>query len=181
MTRRQEFTDIVLGGDTLRPEENLPSRLNDDRVAVSEAFTVLMPVMGRPTAYRPEYCEGIVAWFQDGLYEIMHPERIENKIGDVKHVTRPIFPRTISGYACTIGVGQKALWDWANKYDDFRNAMNVAKGIQEQCVTMMTATGAWTASFGIFMLKNCAGWTDKVDVTLEVQVPLTFDHDDSEV
>jgi hypothetical protein len=122
----------------------------------------------------------MIDWFTAGLNEITNPEEIENKLGDVKYTAKPVFPRTLSGFACRLGVSQDVLFDWSAKYSEFGAAMKVAKAIQEQCVVMMTATGAWTASFGIFMLKNCAGWTDKIDVNIDGQVAIHFDVDDAD-
>ncbi len=148
---------------------------------MKDAFIPVKKKMGAPTTYKPEYCEDIVEWFADGMREILEPERVVNKIQDVKYVTKPIFPRTIGGWACTIGTHRATLNKWAEAHIDFSDALKTAKDIQEQCAAMMTATGAWTPSFGIFMLKNCAGWTDRVDVTLDAQVTLAFDKADEEV
>jgi|TARA_R110000751_G_scaffold71447_1_gene145052 hypothetical protein len=178
MKNKNRYTDVM---DVGFNDDIMERETQSDVMVAPEPFLVVKNRGGRPTLYRPEYCEHLVDWFQAGLEEITNPERVTNKIGDIKHVTAPIFPRTIAGYACIVGVGADCLTDWASKHAEFGRAMKTAKAIQEQCAAMMTATGAWTPSFGIFMLKNCSGWTDRVDITLDSQVTLTFDAADSEV
>jgi len=177
---RQRDNAIQVSKENVSREVEVIPRSTDMEVQHHTPFIAVPNLGGRPVSYKPEYADRIVAWFTAGLAEIERSQEIENKIGDVKYVTKPVFPRTLAGFAISIGMGTSCIMDWSAKYPEFGQAMKTAKAIQEQCVVMMTATGAWTPSFGIFMLKNCAGWTDKIDVNLEGQVALHFDVDDSQ-
>ncbi len=120
--------------------------------------------VGRPPKYRPDFHpDDIVAYFQASLNAIQEPERVESPQGGVKHVQAPVPPPTLAGYAAKIEVARETLWDWGQKHDEFSNAINRCKAIQEQVFLHMGATGAYVPSVTIFMLKNLQGWTDRLE------------------
>ncbi len=120
--------------------------------------------VGRPPKYRPDFHpDDIVAYFQASLDAIEEPERVESPQGGVKHVQAPVPPPTLAGYAAKIGVARETLWDWGHKHDEFSNAINGYKAIQEQVFLHMGATGAYVPSVTIFMLKILQGWTDRLE------------------
>ena len=120
--------------------------------------------VGRPPKYRPDHHpEDIVAYFQASLDAIEEPERVESPQGGVKHVQAPVPPPTLAGYAAKIEVARETLWDWGQKHEEFSNALERCKAIQEQVFLQMGALGAYVPSVTIFMLKNLHGWMDRVE------------------
>lgn len=57
--------------------------------------------LGRPTAYKPEYCEMVVAHMRNGM--------------------------SIASFAAAVGVSRETIWKWGKAYPEFRNACGVAK------------------------------------------------------
>lgn len=56
---------------------------------------------GRPTDYKPEYCEDIINYLSDG-----------------KHIIQ---------YAAKIGVAKSTIYEWANNYPEFSDALKKAQ------------------------------------------------------
>ena len=57
--------------------------------------------MGRPTKYRPEYCDQVIAMGKEGI--------------------------GLAGYASEFGVDKASLYDWAERHPDFSIALSRAK------------------------------------------------------
>jgi hypothetical protein len=56
---------------------------------------------GRPTAYKPEYCQSVIEHMKNGM--------------------------SIASFAATVGVSRETIWKWGKAYPEFRNACEVAK------------------------------------------------------
>lgn len=59
------------------------------------------PKVGRPTAYKPEYCQQVIEHMKGGL--------------------------SIASFAVSVGVSRETLWKWGRRYPEFRNACEIAK------------------------------------------------------
>lgn len=102
---------------------------------------------GRPTSYRPEFCERIVAYF----------ERTQTDDGE------PYFPQFV-GFAHEIGVTRNTLLNWCDANPEFLGAYQRAKGLQEQALVAHTLAGRFNASFAGLTAKNLLGWRDRQDL-----------------
>lgn len=96
---------------------------------------------GRPTKYKPEYCQGIIDYFHDSE-------------------GCPL----IQDYAHSIGVNKTTLYEWEQNYPDFSNAIKTAREMQESKLVSGALTGKFQQAFSIFMAKNIIGWRDKHEV-----------------
>lgn len=123
---------------------------------------------------------GILAYFQEALDTILDIERIETEKGQVTYLQKPVDPPLMAGYANIIKVSQSTLSDWAQKYEEFGEAVQLAKGIQEQVYLKMGTFGAYPERITMFMLKNHHDWTDKVEQKNTGAVTLVFDSQDEE-
>ena len=76
---------------------------------------------GRPTKYKPEYCQMMLDFFD---IEVMKRVEIEVKpdIKEVRYVPNT-FP-TITRFASKIGVTRDTLYEWASKKDEKGNLVN---------------------------------------------------------
>ena len=62
--------------------------------------------VGRPTLYKPEYCEEVIAL---------------GKIG-----------KSVEAIGAILGVGTKTLYNWRDQHEDFLNALDMAKEFELQ-------------------------------------------------
>lgn len=95
---------------------------------------------GRPTKYRPEYCDMIVAHMEDGA--------------------------SVLSFAASIDVSRSVINLWASEHPEFMQALARAKAKSaawwEAVGRNIAVTGEGNASMAIFGLKNMAGdeWAD---------------------
>ncbi len=104
------------------------------------------PGNGRPTNYRPEYCQSIIEYFAA-------PESWEintDAKGSAKAVPKSKIP-TIERWCYSIGVHSRTLDDWQARYPEFRDAYQTARGLQQAFVIELGAAGIGTSLLGAFM------------------------------
>lgn len=142
---------------------------------------------GRPTDYKPEYCESLVAFFDVEPYDkvIMEEQERENtqkgtKSKTVKYKMIANKLPTFVQFARSIGVTTKTVWLWANervsedldaplKYPEFCKAYAEAKELQKDFLIQNGLQGTSPSTAFIFVAKNL---TDMVDRQLvEHDVP----------
>lgn len=109
--------------------------------------------MGRPTGYRPEYCEEIVRFCEAGGF--------------------------VEGFACKIGVHLDTLKEWAKVHKEFSSAYKRAKqGNKNFLLRAMEGNAVGklkgSAVAGIFLLKACHGMRDDA-VTDDEDTDMEFD------
>ncbi len=104
------------------------------------------PGNGRPTNYRPEYCQSIIEYFAA-------PESWEintDAKGSAKAIPKSKIP-TIERWCYSIGVHSRTLDDWQARYPEFRDAYQTARGLQQAFVIELGAAGIGTSLLGAFM------------------------------
>lgn len=110
---------------------------------------------GRPTKYKPKYCQAIVDYFDIDVQEY--------RSGEKK------FP-TFADFAHTIGVSHDSIPRWAEKYPDFCVAYKKAKSLLESFFIRAGMESAINTTFAIFYSKNCLGWKDKQEIDQSVNL-----------
>ena len=107
------------------------------------------PGEGRPTDYKPEYCEQLI-----------------------RHMSKGFPYETFAG---EIGVCRKTIYNWEEDHPEFLYAKNIGKE-QSYAALMKLGMGGMTGQFKnfnatvwIFMMKNMCGWRDKQDVTVKTR------------
>lgn len=108
---------------------------------------------GRDTLYKPEYCEEIVAYFQERL----------NNLGKKK--IRPELP-TFEKFSAHLGIAVQTLYNWAEKHPEFMEAKKKASTIQHACLIDGALGDDFASGPAIFAMKNLMKWTDKSDVNV---------------
>ena len=156
---------------------------------------------GRPTKYLKKYAqemmdyyvnkladcdrEQTITWFdRDGneqSRQVPALERNLDKGGKVQYVQKPVVAPTLEEFATKLGVVVNTLYNWAEDHPEFAEAMHAAKQIQSVIYQRMTATGAYPAAWGIFVMKNNFGWTDKSEVRQTGSVTIQFDSQDEDL
>lgn len=96
---------------------------------------------GRPTKYRPEYCDAVIEYMRDGA--------------------------SLTSFAAQIGVARSSLNEWCEHHPDFSDAVKIGKA---QCAAWWERLGRAGAqgadvnpTLVIFGLKNMAenDWKDR--------------------
>ena len=121
---------------------------------------------GRPTKYKPEYCELLVKHFTQPLYITVTVQKMSasGSVMDVEERIANDIP-TLEGFAVRVlGVPPDRLGIWANEYEDFRKAMSTAKGIQKEFLFTHNMSGKYNASFSKFFAINCLGMKETTHV-----------------
>lgn len=130
---------------------------------------------GRPSKYKPEFCEQMIEFFSVNPTEMrMESEVTENiKIGEKElpaektkstkkggGVDFPSFTR----FAHTIGVCDDTLTEWASVHPEFSVATKWCKKLQEDIWLVNGLNGNYSAPFSIFLGKNVFGYKDKQEI-----------------
>lgn len=116
---------------------------------------------GRPSLYKPEYVEALMAFFKgDAVREVQRV--IERKNQDPIIVTeeKGAHLPTFEDFAESIGVDPGTVDDWAQKYPEFGQAKKRAKARQAHFIQVNALLGHYTPAFSIFFAKNNMGWKD---------------------
>jgi len=125
--------------------------------------------VGRPSVFKEEYADQLLAYFDKEAYE---RRPLLDKEGNEKgsEIVPNKFP-TLARFATMVGVTRETLHDWATarnedeslKYPDFSYAYKKAKEYQEAILVEGAMANAFHANFAIFTAKNVLGWRDKVE------------------
>lgn len=118
--------------------------------------------VGRPTKYKPEYCEKIIEYFDVKPY-IQRTKTIRQKDGSVSEIEED-YPNdlpTLAGFSVSIDVDRDTLKEWAKVHPDFSAAYKKAKAMQYDFLVTNGMRGLTVPSFTIFAAKNIMYWRDK--------------------
>lgn len=115
------------------------------------------PVLGRPTKYRPEYCQKAIDYFNAEPYleEVDDEGNITRKVSDLP---------TFQHLASILKINQDTLYEWAKKHPAFSEALTICKQMQQHILITNALKGNYTPGPAIFALKNLCNWRDKSEV-----------------
>jgi hypothetical protein len=133
-------------------------------------------IFGRPTKYRPEYCQSIIDYFSiEPNYE---QELNHYKNGEVNFVDKKVKANklpTFHGFAATIGLTDtKTMLDWCKIHPDFCHSYARAKELQKHFIAENALNGAYNANFSQFLLHNISDWKIKQEKEQEGQINITL-------
>jgi hypothetical protein len=117
---------------------------------------------GRPTDYRPEYCDKLIKFFSISPTK-NRKTKITTKQGAIiekKEVVANSLP-LFEKFAHKIGVHIHTLEAWAARYPDFQASYARAKQLQKAMLITNTLSGYYQPQFAVFTAKNI---TDMKDV-----------------
>lgn len=128
-------------------------------------------VFGRPTKYRPEYCDLIIKFFKDAEPWYEYPVTVYNKDGSVQKEymeRKPNPPPFLTTFAREVlGVHRDTLYGWKEDHADFSYALKICEGIVEEFLIENGLLGMYAPAFCIFAAQNLIGWRNRkaLDVT----------------
>jgi hypothetical protein len=103
-------------------------------------------VFGRPTEYRPEYCQSVIEVMGEGY--------------------------DLTGFAGTVSVARETVYRWMEAHEDFRHAVNIGRSkrlfaLQRKLLNTQIGVGVTAA---IFALKNAdpENWQDRYNTEATV-------------
>lgn len=111
---------------------------------------------GRPTKYKPEYCQAIIDYFT------VEPLGADGN---------PVAPPYIQEFCLSIGINKSTLHEWVGKYSEFSNAYSVAKAKQKQLMITNALLGRYNPSFTWRAMMNMHGWREKQDIDQNIKLP----------
>lgn len=125
------------------------------------------PEPGQPTKYKPEYCQQLIDYFSIEPLDIVQDTEINDPDGS-KRISRRLPQRFpwFEGFARKIGVHRNTLKNWCAEHPEFAEAYDTAKDLQREFLVDIGLSGAASASFAIFTMKNVCGWRDERDLKL---------------
>ena len=128
---------------------------------------------GRPTKYKPEYCQAIIDWFsgettRTGIKTITTAKGTVIEEETILPEKLPLFER----FAHSIGVNCDTLVEWATKHPQFSAAYMHAKQLQKSFLIENGIQGLYESKFAIFVAKNVTDMKDQTDVKLSGSLDL---------
>lgn len=124
--------------------------------------------VGRPTDYKPEYCEQLIEYFSEAPYKEV-TKQVVTKSGDVINVTQNEASdfKSLAAFANRIKVHKDTLHEWSKVHPEFSDAYKRAKQYQEEWLTVNGTKGLTNPAFSIFTAKNVIDWRDKRDIEVK--------------
>ena len=120
---------------------------------------------GRPTKYKPEYCQAIIDWFsgettRTGIKTITTAKGTVIQEETILPEKLPLFER----FAQSIGVCVDTLDEWQNRHRKFSEAYTRAKQIQKAFLNENSLMGLYESKYAIFLAKNITDMRDRTEV-----------------
>lgn len=157
------------------PKVTQPKKVTQEVTPKVTQKSQLLPAkVGRPTKYKPEYCQMIIDYFSDNdAYDVLeHPDDDTKRKAFIK---RPI---TLYGFAQKIGVDDETLRNWAEMRNEdgvlenpeFFASYRRALSMQAKQVLEGGMSGVYNSNVVALTLKNLHGFKDVVTNNTEVYI-----------
>lgn len=132
----------------------------------------LLPV-GRPTLYRPEFCEQLLEYADIDPYREI--KRVNLKTGNEYIETIANDLPSLTGFAKKIGVAVHTIGNWGKAHPEFLDATTRAKTMAEHILNINALAGRYNPRYAIFVAKNYTDMRDVKDLNLhkDPEPPLT--------
>lgn len=120
---------------------------------------------GRPTKYKPEYCEQLLKYFDIDFKSKVKKEVATNRgVVEIQEEEACELPMFVD-FAKSIGVHVDTLNEWCKVHKEFSAAYKKAKSLQEMIIVKNGIKGRYNTVFALFALKCNHGWNDKAAET----------------
>jgi hypothetical protein len=131
---------------------------------------------GRPTKYRPEFCQDIIDFFS--IEPIEYAKEIttyKDGTKNEKEVPRAAKTPYLIHWCQKHKIHPNTIGEWSSKFPEFLCSLIVVKQLQEAFLAECGLKEAHNAFMSFQALKNVSGWRDKTeqDVTFKVDESMT--------
>jgi hypothetical protein len=125
---------------------------------------------GRPTKYKPEYCQQLIDYMEEDGDPVKRPVVYEGQVID--NIVGYL-PNFFVSFARKLGVSVDTIQEWKKVYPEFSAAYKKAQAIQLDKMVKGSIAGVYNSAGAIFALKNMFGWRDKqeIDTTVTFEPP----------
>jgi len=120
--------------------------------------------VGRPTKYKPEYCQELIEFFDREPYRPLVVDGVALTDKNGRAVFTPCEFPTFERFAYKIGVHRETLRNWCDKYPDFFAAYKKAEMLQKDILIQNGLMGQYEKTFAIFTAKNVTDMRDKQEI-----------------
>ena len=117
--------------------------------------------VGRPTKYKPEYCQEILEFFNRKPFEPVFDANGNialDKQG--RPVMMPTALPTLAGFAIKLQTHRETVLNWTHKHPEFLDSYKRAKAMQEEILVQNGLAGNYEKAFAIFLAKNVTEMKD---------------------
>lgn len=126
--------------------------------------------IGRPTKYKPEYCEQLREFFSgEPCREVIETISGKNWSKEESKLLPNRFP-TFENFAASVNVHVDTLHEWCEVYPEFSEAYTYAKNRQKAWLIENGMNGTYNPHFTQFVAKNITDMKDKTEVDLNQSV-----------
>ena len=105
---------------------------------------------GRPTTFRPEYCQSIIDFFTRDSWELVYDAK-----GTAKVIPKDNIP-TLIRWCTSLGIHRRTVYDWIKTIPEFADAHYTAMELQKAFL-MESGIVHGSGGFASFMLKCVHG------------------------
>jgi hypothetical protein len=128
--------------------------------------------VGRPTKYKKEYCEKIIEFFDQPLSHLKKKKlMIKGALLEVEEEA-PIPLPTLAGFAWALGVTESTIWLWAQKHEEFSNAVALCKARQKEILIQNSLLGEYNAGFATLCMNNLHEWSNRQETKVSGSLDL---------
>lgn len=123
---------------------------------------------GRPTKYKPEYCDKLIEFFDIPFYKEVEIEKMSAS-GVVKTIQekRPNDFPMLEDFCWEIDICPDTIANWCKEYPEFFRAVRKAKAMQKRFLTKHGLGGGYKDNFARFIAVNLTDYVDKSEVKTE--------------
>lgn len=136
---------------------------------------------GRPTKYRDDLPEQLLAFFDIELDTIVQKEVVAKDQVTIINEIRPNRLPTVEGFCRDIKISKRTFHDWVAKYPAFSHALGIAKQMQMNHLIQHALEGTYNAGFAKFLAQNISDYRDKIEQTVDGEIKINqidLDNDD---
>ncbi len=130
---------------------------------------------GRPSKYKPEYCQLMVDMFSIPKYERVLKEVVNGKNDYHKEVYEnlPNPLPTFEKFQRKIGIGHQCFWEWTKDIPEFGESYRVCKDLQKEFLNENALLEIYNPIYAKFVAINITDMRDKTEQEVTVK---TFEH-----
>jgi hypothetical protein len=126
---------------------------------------------GRPTYYKPEYCQRLMAFFDVPAYATEQRELVAKNGETIYNIERiPVAPPQYVTFYQGINISRDTFYEWIKRYPEFADAYKMCQEHVKRIYETNAALGLYNPSWSIFAAKNRllredgTRWSDRAEV-----------------
>ena len=131
---------------------------------------------GRPTKYKPEYCNQLIKFFSGPRNETIEKAHItgKNEYEKTEYMRVAYELPTFAKFARKIGANKDTIVsEWVKKHKEFSDAYNQAKELQKEFLIDNGLGGLYPPASFIFTAKNITDMKDKTETQISGSLSLS--------